>query len=52
MVRKPLGDAEPSFSDNSSATCVEQQQEKFKGLRMNDLLLKGPDVLNPSELFC
>ena len=43
MVCMPFGCAKPSLSDDFSPACVKQQPE----VSMNDLLLKGPDVLNP-----
>ena len=42
MVRQPPGGAKPTFCHNAHASGMEQQP-----VSMNDLLLKGPDGLNP-----
>lgn len=43
---EPLGGAKPPLPDNTSLL-VWNSFQKFKGVSMNDLLLKGLDVLNP-----
>lgn len=43
---EPLGGATPPLPDNTSLL-VWNSSQKFKGVSMNDLLLKWLDVLNP-----